>query len=89
MAQGICEKHDNKHEISDGEEKYRLRITLEDGAANSAVMSEKLTISDLKSAIRSSAKRKSPGIDGLPAEFYQRIFDIIYREISFLYIISR
>lgn len=33
-------------------------------------------------AIRKSASRKSPGCDGLPKEFYLRMFDVIHREFN-------
>lgn len=48
--------------------------------ANIALM-EEITVDELKNAIRTSQKRKSPGSDGLPVELYQRTFDVIYREL--------
>ena len=59
------------------------RAIPENNETNSALMAE-ITIDELKTAIRTSQKRKSPGIDGLPVEFYQRTFDIIYRELYFV-----
>ncbi|KXJ74370.1 hypothetical protein RP20_CCG013788 [Aedes albopictus] len=56
------------------------RVVPENDEVNRAVMSE-ITIDELKNAIRTSQKRKSPGSDGLPVEFYQRTFDVIYREL--------
>ena len=36
-----------------------------------------ITLDEVRSAIKSFAKDKSPGCDGLTAEFYQRFFGLI------------
>ncbi|XP_055622180.1 uncharacterized protein LOC129765777 [Toxorhynchites rutilus septentrionalis] len=56
------------------------RVVTENDETNEAMMDE-ITISEIEHAIRTSQKRKSPGADGLPIEFYQRTFDVIYREL--------
>ncbi|XP_065095817.1 uncharacterized protein LOC135717619 [Ochlerotatus camptorhynchus] len=62
-----------------GEEKFiNERVVPENDETNDALMAE-ITIDDLK-----SQKRKSPGTDGLPVEFYLRTFDVIYWELYFV-----
>ena len=48
---------------------------------NEACTSE-ITTTEILAAIRDSASRKSPGSDGLPKEFYHRMFDVIHRELN-------
>ena len=48
---------------------------------NEACM-EEITTVDIFAAIKSSAPRKSSGPDGIPKEFYQRLFDVIHREFN-------
>ena len=43
-----------------------------------------ITTAEIWSAIKESASRKSPGCDGIPREFYLRMFDIIHREMNLL-----
>ena len=43
-----------------------------------------ISTSEMLSAIRSSASKKSPGPDGLPREFYLRSFDVIHRELNLI-----
>ena len=50
LAQRICEKHDNKHEVSNGEKKFPLRITLEDGAVEVRLYDLSEDVSDQKIA---------------------------------------
>lgn len=50
---------------------------------NDASMNE-ITTAEIFAAIRSSASRKSPGPDGIPKEFYQRLFDVIHRELNLI-----
>lgn len=52
-------------------------------AANEACTRE-ITTAEILSAIRASPSRKSPGCDGIPHEFYRRMFDIIHRELNLL-----
>ena len=47
---------------------------------NSALESE-ITVGEIKDAIKCSPKRKSPGSDGLTAEWMSWAFNIIYREL--------
>lgn len=57
------------------------RIIPEDDVANEACGSE-ISTTEVMTAIRTSANRKSPGTDGIPKEFYHRTFDIIHRELN-------
>lgn len=52
-------------------------------AVNATCMDE-ITTTEILSAIRSSASKKSPGPDGLPKEFYLRTFDVIHRELNLI-----
>ena len=44
-----------------------------------------ITLEEIKRAIFVMSKNKSPGIDGLPIEFYQRFFDVICDDLLMLY----
>lgn len=57
------------------------RVIPENDASNNACMAE-ITTAEILSSIRTSAKRKAAGSDGIPIEFYQRTFDIIHRELN-------
>lgn len=46
--------------------------------------SREITTAEILQAIRMSAPKKSPGGDGIPQEFYRRMFDIIHRELNLL-----
>jgi hypothetical protein len=59
------------------------RVIPEHDAVNEATMHE-ITTTEILSAIRTSASKKSPGPDGLPKEFYLRAFDVIHRELNLL-----
>lgn len=59
------------------------RVVPENDEGNEACMSE-ITSTEILSAIRASASRKSPGTDGIPKEFYQRTFNIIHRELNLI-----
>ena len=50
---------------------------------NEACTSDISTL-EIWSAIKESASRKSPGCDGIPREFYHRMFDVIHRELNLL-----
>ena len=41
------------------------------------LMDKPIDFSEIKNALSSMPKIKSPGIDGLPVEFYVRFFDVI------------
>ena len=43
-------------------------------------LTQNMTIDELKDCIMSFASNKSPGIDGIPGEFYQLYWDIIKNE---------
>lgn len=57
------------------------RAVPERDETNQACMCE-ITTTEIFSAIRTSASKKSPGSDGLPKEFYLRAFDVIHRELN-------
>lgn len=59
------------------------RIIPENDETNEACMRE-ITTTEILTAIRTSAPRKSPGSDGIPNEFYLRTFDIIHRELNLI-----
>uniref|UniRef100_U5ER22 Reverse transcriptase domain-containing protein n=1 Tax=Corethrella appendiculata TaxID=1370023 RepID=U5ER22_9DIPT len=45
---------------------------------------DEITTDEIYSAIKGSAPKKSPGLDGLPREFYLRVWDIIKTEFSLI-----
>lgn len=51
--------------------------------ANIRAMDE-ITTEEIFTAIKTSASRKSPGPDGIPKEFYEKAFDIIYRQLNLI-----
>lgn len=55
----------------------------DDDRTNEACMEDISTV-EILSAIRDAARRKSPGCDGIPNEFYLRSFDIIHRELNLI-----
>lgn len=57
------------------------RVVPEGDETNEACMHE-ITTAEILSTIRSSAAKKSPGPDGLPREFYLRVFNVIHRELN-------
>lgn len=59
------------------------RIVPDNDEINEACMSE-ISTTEILTAIRKSASRKSPGSDGIPKEFYARSFDIIHRELNLI-----
>lgn len=59
------------------------RVVPENDGINEACMSE-ISTTEILTAIRTSASRKSPGSDGIPKEFYIRSFDIIHRELNLI-----
>lgn len=59
------------------------RVVPNDDEPNSRCMNE-ITTAEIFSSIRSSARKKSPGPDGIPNEFYSRVFDIIHRELNLI-----
>lgn len=59
------------------------RAIPENDMTNESCM-ENISSAEILSAIRSAARRKSPGCDGIPNEFYLRTFDIIHRELNLI-----
>lgn len=57
------------------------RVIPENDECNMACMDE-ITTDEIFRSIRTSAKRKAAGCDGLPVEFYHRTFDVIHRELN-------
>ncbi|XP_055632515.1 uncharacterized protein LOC129772990 [Toxorhynchites rutilus septentrionalis] len=55
-------------------------IPINDGL-NEACMAE-ITTAEIFASIRTSAKKKAAGSDGLPVEFYEQTFDVIHRELN-------
>ena len=56
------------------------RVIPQNDEVNSALVSE-ITVGEIREAIKSSPKRKSPGADGLTAEWMSWAFEIVYREL--------
>lgn len=52
-------------------------------AVNEACMDD-ITTAEIWSAIKLSSSKKSPGLDGMPKEFYLRLFDVIHRELNLI-----
>ena len=50
-------------------------------SAQSALCEGSLTVEECFSALTGMAKRKAPGLDGLPAEFYLKFWDILGRDL--------
>ncbi|XP_062541831.1 uncharacterized protein LOC134209820 [Armigeres subalbatus] len=59
------------------------RIIPPDDPLNEAC-TEEITTAEILSAIRASAPKRSPGADGIPREFYLRMFNVIHRELNLL-----
>lgn len=59
------------------------RAIPENDETNAACM-EEITTAEIFAAIRSAARRKSPGSDGIPNEFYVRMFNVIHRELNLI-----
>lgn len=57
------------------------RVIPENDEINAACMNA-ITTTEILTAIRTSASRKSPGSDGIPKEFYSRTFNVIHRELN-------
>lgn len=57
------------------------RVVPENDRTNETCM-ENISSAEIFSAIRAAARRKSPGSDGIPNEFYLRTYDIIHRELN-------
>lgn len=60
------------------------RVIPENDAHNEACMAE-ITTAEILCSIRTSAKRKAAGSDGLPVEFYDRTFDVMHRELNLVF----
>ena len=59
------------------------RVISEESERNNQLMSE-ISTAEIFFAIKSSAPRKSPGIDGIPKEFYEKAFDIIHPQLNLI-----
>lgn len=59
------------------------RIVPDNDEVNQGSMDE-ITTTEILSSIRMGARRKSPGPDGIPNEFYLRVFNVIHREINLI-----
>ncbi|KAL9705536.1 hypothetical protein quinque_009054 [Culex quinquefasciatus] len=56
-----------------------------DAASEANIRSmDEITTEEIFTAIKTSASRKSPGPDGIPKEFYEKAFDIIYRQLNLI-----
>ena len=51
----------------------------------SNLIDKPIELSEIKKALMSMAKNKSPGIDGLPVEFYLQFYDIICDDLLMVY----
>ena len=49
-------------------------------AEDNLMLTENITIEELEKVISSTANKKSPGIDGIPFEFYKTFWDTIKYE---------
>jgi hypothetical protein len=67
-----------------GEETFETERAVPVNDEANAALTAEISVDELKNSIRTSQKRKSPGIDGLPVEFHHRTLDIIYRELYFV-----
>lgn len=71
----------SQHDI-DEENQYNCnRVIPEDSQPNRECMDE-ITTGEIFSVLKTSSKRKSPGADGIPVEFYIKTFDTIHRHLN-------
>lgn len=61
---------------------FRVELVIPENDETNAATMEEITTTEILSSIRNAARRKSPGSDGIPTEFYRRTFDVIHRELN-------
>ncbi|XP_062541857.1 uncharacterized protein LOC134209851 [Armigeres subalbatus] len=77
------ETAENDGNANNGDDFACERVIPPDDPLNEACM-EEIQTAEILSAIRASAPKRSPGADGIPREFYLRMFDVIHRELNML-----
>lgn len=70
------------HEEREAVDEFQCCQIIPNADPTNEACTREITTADILAAIKSSAPRKSPGPDGIPKEFYQRLFDVIHREIN-------
>lgn len=71
-----------EEEREDVENYFNCENAIPHNDALNDACTDEITTSEIFAAIQASASRKSPGSDGLPKEFYNRVFDVIHRELN-------
>ncbi|XP_062558021.1 uncharacterized protein LOC134222893 [Armigeres subalbatus] len=77
------ETAENDGNANNGDDFACERVIPRDDPLNEACM-EEIQTAEILSAISASAPKRSPGADGIPREFYLRMFDVIHRELNML-----
>ena len=73
---------ENEDHVADNT--FEVERAVPENDETNAACTEEINTTEILTAIRSAARRKSPGNDGIPNEFYVRMFDVIHRELNLI-----